>query len=154
MLEVFIATEKDTTIKSRQRKASFVGQVGIRCVYCVPQLDAKERADRAYMYPTSVSKFYQSVNDMIHYHMVSCCAIPPKLRNTYNSLSAARRVCDTRLRANAPLNPKEFWEKCCLDWGMVDSVGEKVGVKLSENHTMVPRSRKEFLTELQSAGHH
>lgn len=60
MLEVFIATEDDTTIKSRARKASFVGQVGIRCVYSVPQLDAKERADRAITYPTSVSRFHQT----------------------------------------------------------------------------------------------
>ena len=97
------------------------------------------------------------VNDMMHYHLVSCCAIPPKVRETYASLSASRRVCDTRLRANAPLNPKEFWEKCCLDWGMADTIGEDgktIGVKFNKNHTMVPRSRKDFLRELKSAGHH
>ena len=60
MLEVFVAKEDDTTIKSRARKASFVGQVGIRCVYCVPQLEAKERADRAITYPSSVSRFHQT----------------------------------------------------------------------------------------------
>lgn len=145
LTEMFIANEEDTTKSVRGRKASFVGQLGIRCVFCVPGLEPKDRCDRAIIYPTTTKKLYQSVQDMQHFHFNSCPAIPPHVRHMYQTL---RGNMNSARRGSAPMkdhiSPKEYWTKSAEDMGIVDHVGDdgsNVGVKVTVEHKLVERSK-------------
>merc|ERR1719356_2010725 len=116
-------------LQTRNRKANFVGQLGIRCVYCVPQLDRKDRVDRAYTYFTSTTKMYQTVRDVQHYHMISCPAVPPDVRRVFSGLNA--NMNRPRADKTRKMSPREWWNKCARDMGLVD--------RLDESRKMSPR---------------
>ena len=148
LCEIFLATKEDVESRIRGRKASFVGQVGLRCVFCVPALDAKHRVERAITYPTAASKFYQTAQDMQHFHYTTCPAIPFHIKEKSQGMKANMNA----RRGESVMSPKEFWTKCNEELGLIDHVGDdgsNVGVKLKEDHGLVPRSRlPEYAQEL------
>ena len=151
LAEIFIAEQEDMDRPVRHRKAGFVGQVGIRCVFCVPAMKVKHRADRAICYPTSIAKFYQTSIDMQHFHFSTCPAMPTKVKETYQNLSGYMKLGHKDRAALDKISPKEYWEQTCEKLGLEDYVyrTEEVkatndrnsGVMLKEGHGLVPRAR-------------
>lgn len=148
LCEIFLSRQEDVDKPVRGRKAAFVGQVGLRCVFCVPALNSKDRVERALCYPTKTNKFYQTVQDMQHFHFNTCPAIPMHVKQRYQSL---RGNMNNR-RGEDRISPKEYWTKCCEEMGLMDHIGDdgtNNGVKLKEGHKLVERARlPEYAKEL------
>ncbi|KAL7539497.1 hypothetical protein ACHAXR_009339 [Thalassiosira sp. AJA248-18] len=148
LCEVFLSQQTDVEVSVRNRRALFVGQVGLRCVFCVPAMDSKDRVERAITYPTTTAKFYQTAQDMQHFHFNTCPAIPLQVREVYQNLKANMNS----RRGDAKVSPRDYWTKCCGELGLVDYVGDdgkNAGVKLKEGHGLVPRARlPEYAKEL------
>ena len=149
LVEFFIADEEDVKKTVRGRRASFVGQVGIRCVYCVPSMESKDRVDRAITYPTTTKKLYATGTDMMHFHFGSCPALPAHVREVYQNV---RGNMNARRKDEFRISPKEYWTKTGEESGLIDHVdddGNNVGVKLKVGHGLVPRSKlPEYKMEL------
>ena len=140
LCEVFIATKQDVETPTRGRRANFVGQLGLRCVFCVPAMNSKDRIERAITYPTTTAKFYQTAQDMQHFHYMSCPALPKDVREMYENLPGTMN----NRRGKGKMSPKEWWAKCCNEVGIVDHIGDdgnNDGVKLGPNHSLVERSQ-------------
>mmetsp|Transcript_5751 Transcript_5751/g.13100 ORF Transcript_5751/g.13100 Transcript_5751/m.13100 type:complete len:398 (+) Transcript_5751:126-1319(+) len=148
LAEIFVSDQSDIDKSIRGRRAGFVGQIGLRCVFCVPALESKDRVERARCYPTTTAKFYQTVQDMQHFHFNTCPAIPSWIREKYQSLGANMN----NRRGGDKMSPKDYWAKCCADWGLVDHIGDNgnsAGVKLKDGHSLVERARlPEYAREL------
>lgn len=112
-VEVFIAGMNDVGARhSRGAQKLHVGQVGLRCAYCV-KLKPRDRAERAVCYPSSINRIYQTVADMQRFHFESCVAIPPKVLHTYKSLKT------TRPRGMG--SPQSYWDKSAHEIGLADT---------------------------------
>jgi hypothetical protein len=112
-VEVFVAGVQDVGARhSRGAQKLNVGQVGLRCAYCV-RLKSRDRAERAVCFPSSISRIYQTVADMQRFHFESCVAIPPAVLQTYKSLKT------TRPRGKG--SPQSYWDKSARDIGLVDT---------------------------------
>ena len=112
-VEVFVADVQDVGARhSRGAQKLNVGQVGLRCAYCV-RLKSRDRAERAVCFPSSISRIYQTVADMQRFHFESCVAIPPAVLHTYKSLKT------TRPRGKG--SPQSYWDKSARDIGLVDT---------------------------------
>jgi len=165
LAEIFLSERTDVETPVRGRRATFVGQVGLRCVFCVPSVDSKHRVERAICYPTTTAKFYQTAQDMQHFHFAACPYIPPGVKERYQglrsnmndrrSLGGENKGGESSSSAdntNRKMSPKEFWAKCCADLGLIDHIGDdgsNVGVKLKEGHGLVERARlPEYAKEL------
>jgi len=149
LCEVFLSTQTDVEKMVRGRRAAFVGQVGLRCVFCVPVLESKDRVDRALCYPTKVAKFYQTVQDMQHFHFNACPAIPLHVKERYQK---TKGNMNNRRNDEKKISPKEYWANCCEEIGLVDHIaddGSNAGVRLKEGHSLVERSKlPEYAKEL------
>lgn len=134
-VEIFIATTADVGARhSRGAQMLNLGQIGLRCAYCV-KLKQRDRAERAICYPSSISRIYQTVADMQRFHFESCVAIPPKVLDAYRSLKT------TRPRGVG--SPQSYWDKSARDIGLVDS---KNGIQVSEGYAKFEKQRKSFVT--------
>lgn len=112
-VEVFIAGAHDVGARhSRGAQKLHVGQVGLRCAYCV-KLKPRDRAERAVCYPSSINRIYQTVADMQRFHFESCVAIPPRVLHTYKSLKT------TRPRGVG--SPQSYWDKSAHEIGLADT---------------------------------
>ncbi|KAL3815981.1 hypothetical protein ACHAXA_005190 [Cyclostephanos tholiformis] len=112
-VEAFVAGVNDVGARhSRGAQKLHVGQVGLRCAYCV-KLKPRDRAERAVCYPSSISRIYQTVADMQRFHFESCVAIPPKVLQTYKSLKT------TRPRGQG--SPQSYWDKSAHEIGLADT---------------------------------
>lgn len=112
-VEVFVAGLSDVGARhSRGAQKLNLGQVGLRCAYCVT-LKARDRAERAVCYPSSISRIYQTVADMQRFHFESCAAIPPRVLHAYKSLKT------TRPRGQG--SPQSYWDRSARDIGLVDT---------------------------------
>jgi Mn-containing catalase len=137
LIELFIATEED--VASRPAKGSqkiHVGQVGMRCAYCVDSHRnskhkllvhelQRPRVERAVCFPQSISRIYQTVADMQRRHFEKCTRIPVQVKGTYKSLKS------TRPRGKG--NPQEYWESSARKIGLVDSGVEGRGIRVMED---------------------
>eukprot|EP00986_Skeletonema_menzelii_P009566 scaffold4383_cov145-Skeletonema_menzelii.AAC.5 len=136
LIELFLATEED--VASRPAKGSqkiHIGQVGIRCAYCVDnKRNAKHkllqelhrpRVERAVCFPQSISRIYQTVADMQRRHFEKCARIPVQVMGTYKSLKS------TRPRGEG--TPQEYWESSARKIGLVDSGVEGMGIRVMED---------------------
>jgi hypothetical protein len=136
-VEVFVAAVQDVGARhSRGAQKLNVGQVGLRCSYCV-RLKPRDRAERAVCYPSSISRIYQTVADMQRFHFESCVAIPPRVLHTYKSLKT------TRPRGEG--SPQSYWDKSAREIGLVDS---EDGIKVALG-PMSCGSQGEKLFEMQ-----
>lgn len=112
-VEVFAASEKDVAARhSKGAQKLSLGQVGIRCLYCA-HLRAKDRAERAICYPSSISRIYQTVADMQRFHFEHCREIPDDVRKLYKSLKT------TRPRGVG--SPQTYWVQSAKLLDLVDS---------------------------------
>jgi len=112
-VELFVADASDVSARhSRGAQKLHVGQIGLRCAYCV-KLKPRDRAERAICYPSSISRIYQTVADMQRFHFESCVAIPPKVLRTYKGLKT------TRPRGVG--SPQSYWDRSARDIGLVDT---------------------------------
>jgi len=112
-VEVFAATEKDVAARhSKGAQKLMLGQIGIRCIHCA-HLRAKDRAERAVCYPSSISRIYQTVADMQRFHFEQCREIPDETRKIYKSLKT------TRPRGVG--SPQTYWIQSAKLLNLVDS---------------------------------
>ena len=112
-VEVFTATKEDVQARhSKGAQKLHVGQVGIRCVFCL-HMHPKERSERAVCYPSSISRIYQTVADMQRFHFEACTEIPEKMKRRYKSLKT------TRPRGMG--SPQKYWISSAYNLGLVDS---------------------------------
>ena len=112
-VEVFAATEKDVAARhSKGAQKLRMGQVGIRCVHCA-HVRAKDRAERAICYPSSISRIYQTVADMQRFHFEHCREIPDETRKIYKALKT------TRPRGVG--SPQAYWVQSARLLDLVDS---------------------------------
>ena len=124
-VEVFIANKADMAARhSRGAQKLNENQVGLRCAYCV-KLKARDRAERAVCYPSSINRIYQTVADMQRFHFEACVAIPPKVLATYKALKT------TRPRGVG--SPQGYWDVSARNIGLVDSSS---GIQVGENGGM------------------
>jgi len=148
LCEIFLSDQSDVERSVRGRRAAFLGQVGLRCVFCIPALESKDRVERAICYPTKIAKFYQTVQDMQHFHFNTCPAIPLQVKERYLN---CRGNMNNR-RGEDKMSPKDYWTKVCGEVGLIDHIGadgSHVGVKLTKDHHLVPRARlPEYAKEL------
>ncbi|KAL9180330.1 hypothetical protein ACHAXT_008300 [Thalassiosira profunda] len=121
-VELFVANADDVAARhSRGAQKLHVGQIGLRCAYCV-RLKPRDRAERAVCYPSSISRIYQTVADMQRFHFEGCGAIPPKVLMAYKSLKT------TRPRGVG--SPQGYWDKSAREIGLVDTEN---GIQVAEN---------------------
>ena len=112
-VELFISTASDVSSRhSRGAQKLHLNQIGLRCAYCV-KLKARDRAERAICYPSSISRIYQTVADMQRFHFESCVAIPPKVLHMYKSLKT------TRPRGVG--SPQSYWDRSAREIGLIDT---------------------------------
>lgn len=115
MVEIFAATDKDVAARHSKGAQKLVqGQVGIRCVYC-SHLRARDRAERAVCYPSSISRIYQTVADMQRFHFEQCREIPEHVRQIYKKLKT------TRPRGVG--SPQTYWIQSANNLGLQDTEG-------------------------------
>ena len=123
LVEVFCATKSDVSVRhSKGAQKLTAGQVGIRCRFCY-SLPAKDRAERAVCFPSTLSRIYQTVADMQRFHFESCSMVPCEVRKTY------RRLKTTRPRGMG--SPQNYWIASAKRAGLVDS--KDSGIRLGEN---------------------
>jgi hypothetical protein len=115
MVEIFAATDKDVAARhSKGAQKLDLGQVGIRCVYC-SHLRARDRAERAVCYPSSISRIYQTVADMQRFHFEQCREVPDHVRQVYKKLKT------TRPRGVG--SPQTYWIQSAKTLGLQDTGG-------------------------------
>jgi hypothetical protein len=115
MVEIFAATDKDVAARhSKGAQKLDLGQVGIRCVYC-SHLRARDRAERAVCYPSSISRIYQTVADMQRFHFEQCREVPDHVRQIYKKLKT------TRPRGVG--SPQTYWIQSAKTLGLQDTGG-------------------------------
>jgi hypothetical protein len=115
MVEIFAATDKDVAARhSKGAQKLDLGQVGIRCVYC-SHLRARDRAERAVCYPSSISRIYQTVADMQRFHFEQCREVPDHVRQVYKKLKT------TRPRGVG--SPQTYWIQSAKTMGLQDTGG-------------------------------
>ena len=99
-IEVFVATEEDTSAPCPGRKiALMAGQVGLRCVHC-RNVEHQGRAKRAVCYPSSINRVYNCVSDMKFDHFSNCAFLPTEERETFGKLKADKAVNSRRKGGN------------------------------------------------------
>lgn len=113
MVEIFAAAEKDVSARhSKGAQKLSVGQVGIRCIHC-SHLRARDRAERAVCYPSSIARIYQTVADMQRFHFEQCSQIPEHVRQIYKKLKT------TRPRGVG--SPQTYWIQSAKSLGLADT---------------------------------
>jgi len=137
-VELFISSSADVSARhSRGAQKLHINQIGLRCAYCV-KLKARDRAERAICYPSSISRIYQTVADMQRFHFESCVAIPPKVLHTYKSLKT------TRPRGVG--SPQSYWDKSAREIGLIDTE-DGIQVNVQEGgETRLGRQKKSVAT--------
>ena len=132
MVEIFAAADKDVAARhSKGAQKLVLGQVGIRCVYC-SHLRARDRAERAVCYPSSISRIYQTVADMQRFHFEQCREIPEHVRQIYKKLKT------TRPRGVG--SPQTYWIQSAKGLGLQDTEG---GIRFDSDTVAKHRRQQE-----------
>jgi hypothetical protein len=86
-VEMFEATEDDTIVaRSGRRTTIKVGQVGMRCVFCVDK-KTRQHAPRSVCYPSSLKHIRKAMDNWREHHFKSCPSIPEQVRIRYSNMS-------------------------------------------------------------------
>jgi hypothetical protein len=84
---MFEATEDDTIVaRSGRRTTIKVGQVGMRCVFCVDK-KTRQHAPRSVCYPSSLKHIRKAMDNWREHHFKSCPSIPEQFRIRYANMS-------------------------------------------------------------------
>lgn len=135
-VELFVASDSDVSARhSRGAQKLNIGQVGMRCAYCV-KLKPRDRAERAVCYPSSISRIYQTVADMQRFHFEHCRAIPARVVGIYKSLKT------TRPRGVG--SPQGYWDRSAREVGLMDTELGIQAVSSCEANTKVDNNAAMF----------
>ena len=79
-VEAFVATNKDVAAPCMGKRTPVsIGQVGIRCHYCSPDRltnsDAARSRENGVVYPSLVSRIYNSTINLLQRHLRSCVSV-------------------------------------------------------------------------------
>ena len=110
-VEVFVATNDDIAYRRNSRKIK-LGQVGIRCRFCV-YLSHQQRSGRSCSFPSSISRIYQSLTMMIREHFPKCRALPHDVKEHYTTLKATT--------SKGEIESKQYWVDSSKEVGLVDT---------------------------------
>ena len=110
-IELFIVNAKDVQRRNKNgAQKVLIGQVGLRCAFCV---NHQRRAERAICYPSKISRIYQTVADMQRRHFEKCVAIPATMLAKYKASQVSR--------SRGEMSPQTFWEHSAREIGLMDS---------------------------------
>jgi hypothetical protein len=122
-VEVLVSTPEDVAaLCMGKRNHVTVNQVGIRCQYCSPsrvasigQVDiAKAAGENGIVYPSLISRIYNSSINLLQRHLRSCPYMPPKLFARYDELKCSNS------RSGAS---KKYWALSAVKLGLIDTPG-------------------------------
>jgi len=116
-VEAFVATNKDVAAPCMGKRTPVsIGQVGIRCHYCSPDRlvnsDAARSRENGVVYPSTVSRIYNSSINLLQRHLRSCPFVPPEVLAKYEDLKASNA------RSGAS---KKFWSDSAQRLGLRDA---------------------------------
>jgi len=120
-IEAFVSTPK-TVAASCMGKRNHVSanRVGIRCQYCSPARVASSRqgdfakaaSENGVVYPSSVSRIYNSSINLLQRHVRGCPRMPPEILARYEALKSSNA------RSGAS---KKYWSLSAEKLGLVDT---------------------------------
>mmetsp|Transcript_21492 Transcript_21492/g.44977 ORF Transcript_21492/g.44977 Transcript_21492/m.44977 type:complete len:738 (+) Transcript_21492:74-2287(+) len=136
-VEVFVATPEDVAAPCMgKRNPVTVNQVGIRCPYCSPErtknkeraLDVARARENGVVYPSLISRMYNSSINLLQRHLRTCAFVPPEVLAKYEDLKSSNA------RSGAS---KKYWADSATKLGLVDAPdGIKLDKAKHEAHLM------------------
>lgn len=122
-VEVFVATADDVAAPCMgKRNPVAVDQVGIRCPYCSPErmalsdkagrIDVARARENGVVYPSLISRIYNSSINLLQRHLKSCAFVPPEVIARYEELKASNA------RSGAS---KKYWADSATRLGLLDT---------------------------------
>ena len=119
-VEAFVATSKDIAAPCMgKRNPLSVDQVGIRCPYCSPerngrnaQGDGAQACENGVVYPSIISRIYNSSINLLQRHLRICSYVPPEILARYDELKSSNA------RSGAS---KKYWVESAMKLGLVDT---------------------------------
>ena len=114
-IELFSTTRDSMMNQARGARASKVGQVGLRCIWCKNEHGAK-LTTQAICFPSKRETIFDSVRNYQRKHIEACPCIPEQVKAMYKSL----------LLSNVPFNKsqrllKAYYAEAASELGIVDS---------------------------------
>jgi len=128
-VEVFVATPEDVAAPCMGKRSPVsVNQVGIRCPHCSPErmgtadeMDLARARENGVVYPSLISRIYNSSINLLQRHLRSCAYVPPEILARYEDLKASNA------RSGAS---KKYWTDSAARLGLVDTLD---GIRLDKN---------------------
>jgi hypothetical protein len=114
-IELFTTTVDDMGRPGRGARASFVGQVGLRCAWC-KNLPMAELPTQAICYPSKRDTIYESVRNYQRKHIEICPCLTQELKEKYKAMSNSigpSNKSQKMLRA--------YYAEASSDLGLVDT---------------------------------
>lgn len=114
-IELFATTVDDMGRPGRGARASFVGQVGLRCAWC-KNLPMAELPTQAICYPSKRDTIYESVRNYQRKHIEICPCLTQELKEKYKAMSNSigpNNKSQKMLRA--------YYTEASSDVGLVDT---------------------------------
>lgn len=120
-VEVFVATSEDVAAPCMgKRNPVSVNQVGIRCPFCSPermsanneQVDVARVRENGVVYPSLISRIYNSSINLLQRHLRSCAFVPPAIITRYDELKSSNA------RSGAS---KKYWADSAMRLGLADT---------------------------------
>jgi len=120
-VEVFVATAQDVAAPCMgKRNPVSANQVGIRCPYCSPermsanneQVDVARVRENGVVYPSLISRIYNSSINLLQRHLRSCAFVPPAVIARYEELKSSNA------RSGAS---KKYWADSATRLGLEDT---------------------------------
>jgi len=114
-VEVFVATPEDVAAPCMGKRSPVsVNQVGIRCPHCSPErmgtadeMDLARARENGVVYPSLISRIYNSSINLLQRHLRSCAYVPPEILARYEDLKASNA------RSGAS---KKYWTDSAARW--------------------------------------
>jgi len=146
-VEVFVATPEDEAGPCMgKRNPVSVNQVGIRCPYCSPrragseQIDAARARENSVVYPSIISRIYNSSINLLQRHIRSCAFVPPEILVKYEELKSSNA------RSGAS---KKYWADSASRLGLLDTPS---GIRLDNEIQRAQRATQESREGRKSSG--
>ena len=120
-VEVFVATHEDVAAPCMGKRSPVsVNQVGIRCPHCSPErmgndsdeVDLARARENGVVYPSLISRIYNSSINLLQRHLRSCAFVPPEVLARYEELKSSNA------RSGAS---KKYWADSATRLGLVDT---------------------------------
>lgn len=135
---LFTATEQDKALRYQGRKKPVnLGQVGIRCPYCMDKTESSSSAGssndkcerNSVHYPKCVGFIYSATMNLLQRHFLLCSAVPASVLLEYEALKGDAAKSGTS---------KKYWVDSALNLGLVDT---EDGIRFSPRRNVPSRTR-------------